>query len=898
MAWTQDTSQCVCVEPPICPPPTGNNGGTISLPTVCGDSPAVIIGTGGPGGWIGSSPKPGSWDPIPQIPPFPPEPPQNPIDTSSVWICEIEGAGGVAQGGVVFAGVFNCKLVPLKVALNLGKPHYSTKAECMIWCREEPLPPGSDSSDSSSTAGGTGPTGPTGPEPASDSTPLGRPITGVPSGNRGGGIIPPVYPVGGSTNSNLPSTKVISNSLDPYSGGVYRPPTPTNSNIPSTPFSHQSINIQESSIVGTENIPGGNLPSSPTVLGSNLTYDSDAASQTESFVDYLKFDPNMQIYDLDKDISVQTSQTILRKAEVRSLAGGSPGDILNERIKSTLNDVLLTKGGVSFVPYNGVTVGSFLYDSDLVKNSLNQNTISALEFVKNQNLFSRSLDTYLIEAVKYAILNGRLEDYSADFFIKMGQSSRELWPKGLPEVPYRSRQEASYNLIRQTRQSLNPFKYDTNGNAQQNVRRLRQVPTDIDLTLPIVARNGKVTGARFSNDDGLPISTTGGTISKPKQQNEFFGIIKQNGSVEQVQLRSNRDIAYTFNPNQKSVIESYMEGGSEDMSFSVSSSSPSVTDIEVAPPVSVIPEILIFSSMRETITELTNTNPDIRNTQVTYELAWKPGDADSTFNSVVSPFVGPRATMYIASDDPIWNYILNPVQEEGRSFITATFTSINVPLDGLVYPRQIYTDFALAPTDVVTYDPLQGGSVLSNYAPGQNITRGISFVPSPFQSVQNECYVKSVPTSTDISGKTNIYGMDWAKNFSSGDYTKTLSKTNTSFSTSSSIFGKVYNKIKEIDSNYNLQDGHHGKRLPHGDLISFFDVSEFLETFKIPRDIKSQLFNGVYNNIKVYPLLKDALEKTYINSNRLIGTDLTSQQKQTKVPELPYFDSRYKGKLY
>lgn len=302
--------------------------------------------------------------------------------------------------------------------------------------------------------------------------------------------------------------------------------------------------------------------------------------------------------------------------------------------------------------------------------------------------------------------------------------------------------------------------------------------------------------------------------------------------------------------------------------------------------------------MRETITELPNTNPEIRNTQVTYELAWKPGDPDSTFNSVVSPFVGPRATMYIASDDPIWNYILNPVQAEGRSFITATFTSINVPLDGLVYPRQIYTDFALAPTDVVTYDPLQGGSILGNYTPGQNITRGISFVPSPFQSVQNECYVKSVSTSTDISGKTNIYGMDWAKNFSSGDYTKTLSKTNTSFSTSNSIFGKVFNKIKEIDTNYNLQDGYHGKRLPHGDLISFFDVSEFLETFKIPKDIKSQLFNGVYNNIKVYPLLKDALEKTYINSNRLIGTDLTSQQKQTKVPELPYFDSRYKGKLY
>ena len=390
-----------------------------------------------------------------------------------------------------------------------------------------------------------------------------------------------------------------------------------------------------------------------------------------------------------------------------------------------------------------------------------------------------------------------------------------------------------------------------------------------------------MTGARFQNDDGLPIVTLTGPNAHPKQQNEFFTIVKQDGSKDHIELKSNRNIAYAFDPNQKNVIEELITDADSGTTFELSSGVPSTTDIEVSPVTTTIPEILIFSSMRETIEEVPNTAPEVRRTEVTYELAWKPGDSDSTLDSIVSP------------------YVVEPLNAGSRSYIKAIFNSINAPLDGKVYPRQLYTDFALAPTDEVRYNPLQGGSELTVYNTGEPIKRSITVMPSPFQSVQNETYVKSVPDITDISGKESIYGMKWAKNFNTGDYTNKLSKTSTAFSTSQSSFGTVYNTIKDIDDNYDLKDGYQGKRLPKGDLVSFLNLTQFVKMFQIPTEIRFRLFNGVYNNIKVYPALKDATEKTYLTAARLTGTDLTSQQKQTIVPsELSYFDSRYQERLY
>tara|TARA_R110002126_G_scaffold92657_2_gene219737 strand:+ start:27335 stop:30316 length:2982 start_codon:yes stop_codon:yes gene_type:complete len=700
-----------------------------------------------------------------------------------------------------------------------------------------------------------------------------------------------------NTNSNLPGHVVRSNPNDPYGGGIYRPLTPTNSNLPSSPVTKGSTN--QAAILGVGRVPSANLPSSNGTAGRRDSYNSMASEKVEPFVEFLDYDPTQQMYDVERNVTVQSSLTILRRAEARVKSFGGKGSILNERIRSTLNDVIKGNGGDSFVPYNGVTAGSFIHDSNIIKDSLNQQTLDALAFIKTRNLVSLSLDEYLVQGVREAILKGDLNDYSSELIIKMARSSLALWPNGLPVINTDNSREAAYNLIRQGRRSLDPTVYTSNGNSQSVVRRTRQVPTDIDLTLPITTQRGLVTGVRFNNNDELPVSLTGGTIGSPKQESEFFSIVKQDGTSANIALASNRPIAYAFDSNQRNVIEELLSNGtSNGVTFEVSSSPPSPTDIEVCSVGTTIPEILIFSGMRETLTDTYVAVPEITGTEMTYELAWQPGDADSILNDIVGPYVGPRATFYLSYDDPLWSYLLNPVDAESRSFIKVTFNSLTAPLDGKVYPRQIYTDFAFAPTDLVDYNPLQGRSILTSYEPGVNITREIEMLNSPFQSVQSENYVKSVTDGTDISGEDNIYGMRWVKNFRTGEYTVRLSKDKAAFTTVASTFQTIFNTIKRIDDNYNLEDGYHGRRVPMGDLVSFLNLTQFIQMHQIPEDIRFRLFNGVYNDIKVYSPLVGTTERTYITSDRLTGIDLEDEQLQTVVPERPYFNPEYKGKLF
>ena len=952
--WWQETSGCTpCQETPICPPPLGSNTGDPQLPTVCGELPDPV-GDGGdpPPPWTGGGGAKkvpggggGGFDP-----PWPPVPPvgdpggggggPGPPDTGPPIIQPPTGPpppgvtpGGPAQPPGGGGGECGCVFTHTGIATkDLGggcvrytRFYYYTCKE--LAAGDPPDPYNGDfgnlkgDSNNSKVTGGTdtasnlcAPTNCGGNCPkkwiqwescegggsggGGDPTGGGAfgPPIGAPGGGGGGGgdptgggaFGPPIGAPGGgggglgdpidgggeidgglfgghNTNSNLPFQPTVSNPLDSYSGGVYRPPTPTNSNLPS--------GVKSTSIPDIE--------------------------PTEPFVEYLDFDPSLQIYDVERSISVQSSLEILRKAERRTRTFGNPANILGDKIKHTLNDILRTQGGTSFVPFNGVTIGSFLHEPNLVRDSLNQLTLSALRVLRKHNIMSLTLNEDLIQGVRRSILKGTLDNYSTSLFTDMARTSLALWPEGLPFVDTVNKKEAAYNLIRQTRRSLDPNIYKSNGNGQQTVRRTRQVPTDIDLTLPIVTRGGSVTGVRFANNDGLPVSVSGGSTEYVKQENEFLGIVTQDGNTVQAELRSNRNTAYAFDSNQRNVIEELLSDGANiGTSFEFSSTPPSTTDVEVCSTPIAIPEIMVFSSMRETLTDTFVATPEIQGTQMTYELAWQPGDADSVLNDIVGPWIGPRATFYIAAEDPIWNYLLDLAPGETRAFIKATFNTVTVPLDGKVYPRQIYTDFALVPTDNIRYDPLQGGSTLTTYTAGANIKRTLNLVPSPFLSIQNETYVKSIPARTDINGDSNIYGMNWTRSFLDGAYTAKLSTTGSSFTTGVSIFSTVFNRIKRIDENYDLTDGYHGKRLPKGDLTSFLTLPQIIEMYQLPDEIINNLFNGVYNNIKVYSTLKDATEKTYISSTRLTGTDLTSEQVQVLTPDRPYFDTRYKGKLY
>ena len=901
MAQYQDTTYCECVEPPICPPPGGNNQGDPLLPTVCGELPDPAGGTTGTTGTGGVDPHGGGviingadtepWDNPPPPPPPPPIGPPQPPPITEVWVCVRPTYEGIPQLGS--AG--KCKLVmPWNTS---GLASHPTKQECEKACSGEGSVGGGglnvgdvletgDSGDGSTDIGdGTDVTTGTG---------LGS--TEGESGNTSTGAGTTVQ-----TSNNTPSVVVQSNPFDPYEGGVTRPTVSDHNNVPTPPNNTQAPT--PSTVVGSEAVAtNNNMPTSPMAPVGDML-EAPTISEPNLFVEFMQSDPTLNIYDKDHNIQIER-RDVLKYANMRTRKVGDPGNIFNSVIAATLNDAIGSQGGASYIPFNGVTVGAILKQTQLLETFFTRETVNELEGLAHFNLTSLQMPTLIQQALKRAIINGTLDEYSPALLQRMVNSGRARFPQGLPQIAAVSEAEAAYNFVMQQRKSLDPSHYRSNGNAQQTVRRMRQIPTDIDLTLPVISRSGKKTGARFSNDDGLYITTQDGTIDKPKQVNEFFGIIKQDGTIDKVTLASNRNIAYTLNPYDQTVVDGLLTN--LETTTTLELSGPILTtenlndNLEVSGGGSAIPEAMLFSSMRETITDLSPTSPLYRRTSMKYALAWKTGDDDTKFNDTVKNYIGPRATFYIPSDDPIWNLILSP-NEEGATdyFITAIFDSLDIPINDKVYPRRIYTDFMLCPTDKVLYNPLQGASHLETYEVGSPVKRSLQLANAPFAEVNNEAYVKSVRTDTDIDGTANVYGMDWAKNFSSGEIQQRVSKNNLSFSSDKSIFGKVYSIIDRVNANYDLRDGYKGRRLPQGDVISFLTFNEFVDFLtKTPSTIRTNLFSGIYNNIKVFPLLNTDTEKTYINSTRQTGASLESSQIQTTTPTKEYFDPRLKGKLY
>jgi hypothetical protein len=995
MAQYQDTTYCECVPPPICPPPSGNNGGDPLLPTVCGELPDPDGGTTGPSGGGGVNPHGGGiiinggdvlpWDDPPPPPPPPPIVPPVPPPLLPVWICT-----GYPPNRV-------CKKMSVAQA-NLNwpnRPMFGTKQQCEQACTNDsiPTPPGSvPPGGGGGPAAGGNPGGTdchcawiqTAPsykfldngctqntytykytckvkapndigqgsakdpyikqlndlrgKPNVTIKSYGSRTTANPckSGNCGGEcpdikliwVVCPGEPTisqpftpGGSTlseveqteggentsagqgasvqtSNNTPSVVVQSNPFDPYEGGVTRPTVSENNNTPTPPN-----NTSTNTVLGSEDIATTNNTPTPPLAPVNDLLEPPNISEPTPFVEFMQSDPTLNMYDKEHNIQIE-SEYVLKYADKRTNKTGDTGNIFNSVIATTLNDAIASRGGESYIPFNGVTVGALLKQNNLLRQFFTRETQNSLDALGEYNLTSLQMPLLMERALRRAIINGTLDQYSPAFIQRMVTSGRTQFPNKLPKIAVQSQAEAAYNFVRERRQSLDPSHYRSNGNDQQTVRRMRQIPTDIDLTLPVIARSGKKTGARFSNDDGLYITAQDGTVEKPKQVNEFFGIIRQDGKVDQVRLASNRDIAFILNPADQTVVDGLLNIQENTTVLEVSG--PTLTNanlgnnVEVSGGGSAIPEAMLFSSMRETLTDLPPNNPLYRRSSMKYALAWKTGDDDTKFNDTVKNYIGPRATFYIPHDDPIWNLILCPDGGAGTDyFITAIFDSLDIPLNDKVYPRRIYTDFMLCPTDKALYNPLQGASNLTTYAVGSPVQRTIQLANAPFSEVNNESYTISVRTDTDIDGHPNVYGMDWAKNFSSGEIQKRVSKNDTSFSSQKSIFGKVYSTIDSINSNYDLRDGYKGRRLPQGDVISFLTFNEFVEFLsKTPDTIRTNLFQGVYNNIKVFPLLKSDTEKTYINSDRLTGTSLEASQIQKTTPVKEYFDPRYKGKLY
>jgi hypothetical protein len=639
----------------------------------------------------------------------------------------------------------------------------------------------------------------------------------------------------------------------------------------------------------------------------------EPASMSEPITSLVLADPAFNPYDMKYNYGIEANQDILELATTQTpnRLGLDPNGIYATSLSLVLKDVLSSKGANTFVPFNGVTIGSFLYQTNLVKNSLSQQTINSLDFLKNQNLTSYNIGAYLLAAIKQATYKGVIGDYNPRLFSTLAEGAASVFPNGLPTFsdPITNRNTA-LTLIRNKKISLNPQKYTESGDASRFAQRHYIVPTDIRLQASVVRRDSSICGVKFKADSAISVVKRDGTEEDVFETNEFLPVVRRDSSIRGVALYSDRDKAYKFNLSELSVILGLLGDRSTNPNavseYSVDLNVSATFGTEVTDGVS-IPDAMLYSLVGSSITDQPPSTPDglLRTTTAKYKRVWKEGDdSDDDFNSTVAAFSGPRQNFYIPADDPVWNFILEANATDSEFYIEVTYNDLDIPLDGNVYPRRILTDFCIFPTDKTNFNIFQGRSILNSYPEGETLTRSMSFIMSPFSDTKSRVSTKPVKATTGLNAASepDLNAINFTKAFSAGDKIKLLSKTGESFSSKKSILGKFLTTLSDIDTNYDLQDGNLGKRLPMGDLFSFMDITDMLDLSmgQLSSGIINSLFFGQLNGIKLFSVKKTDSEKTYISSTRLKsgGASLESDQNQKTVPKIGYFPPAFKDILW
>ena len=719
--------------------------------------------------------------------------------------------------------------------------------------------------------GGTGPTTPGG----GPTTPGGGPTTpgGGPTTPGGGPTTPgggPTTPGGGPTtpggsviqNNNIPGQVIFTNPFSDLADNVDIPVPSRNSTIPPTLF-------EELSSEKLFRVPESNL-------------------------DYFTTDFN-------HNIDVDTNAERLKFASNKGRSGADHNNIFSDSYNLTLADLLDGKGGAFNAPYNGVTIGALLQGDSLIKNSLSEETKEALDYLSQYNINSVELKNFYIKALKSAVIDGSISEYSPSFFRNIGEQARIAWPLGVPHTggSQAANLIAAYAVAEDRKESLFAGGY-LNGDTQRMIQKYRLLPTDIDLCIPIRVRDGRMTGIRFSNDDTIPVVTRVG-VEKVVQKNEYLPLVTNSPSTGQVELASKRSVAYKLSDTSESLIQSLVGNRlySIDLQVSSTTAGGSVSSVEVSAVPTELPSLLLYSSKRETIKETPSPSPYLTQTNVEYEQVWTSNEESlDTFNSTTSSYSGPRSSFVIPADDPIWSYLLE------NNNVTVTYRDFTVPIEGEVFARKILTDFCIFPTNKVQHSSLKGKSKLTSFVEGSPTTRQISFALSPPLENQQMGYVAPTldPELKNPGGEDDIFALQFTKSITTGQVTSRFSKNNTFLQSSKSMLAVFLDQIATINDNYNLENGAKGYSLPMGDLTSFVNANTYLKFLThVPSSVQYNLFQGVYNNIKVFAVNFADSEKTFITNSRLkdAGTDLTSSQTQTSVPSAErYFDSIYNRILF
>jgi len=624
-------------------------------------------------------------------------------------------------------------------------------------------------------------------------------------------------------------------------------------------------------------------------------------------------DYSLDPYDDLYNIRISKSALFSDTATLGESTGGlDPYNIFRPIISKVLLTMLAAQGTNSYVPYNGTTISGFIYNRNIIVNSLSSQIRVLLYKLNNSNMVSLNLTEMMLRALKRAVYKNTYREYTPQLLEEM-ISSMSILKEPIPvrhnqAYPITNR-SLGLERARHSKYSMYPGNHAESGDMQRKVQMYYMPPTDYDLKVPVYTREGTITGVRVGQDSAVNVvarSSKDGTVPSfnvpVKEVNDYLTVRRRAGDVA-VTLKSHRSKAMAFNMPDLSIIQGYLklgnEGTTDDLkySFNLDVSTGPEDNIEISGADTLLGAYLVQLDTTS-LTDVPNQDINFRTTTCTYDLAWSSTASPKLFEAAVSAHSGPRNTVYINADDPWWMHF------QKTKTLTATYTDLDIDgLDGYLYPRRINTDMLLVPVAKVKYDPLQGESSLIQYG-SEGTIRRLKVTVSPLKEVYSKSY--AAPAKKEDGRSWGNYHDAWALKYDMNfnvENTRAEVGTTDKMLSQPSMLGKLISRITDIKSSYNLETGTGGLGLPKVDLFSFFTVNEIVEfLLSVPADIRLGLFAGVYTEVKLFDIKISDLEKSYITTDRLLskGKDLESLRHYTSVPTLDstYFPDKYEGILF
>ena len=348
-----------------------------------------------------------------------------------------------------------------------------------------------------------------------------------------------------------------------------------------------------------------------------------------------------------------------------------------------------------------------------------------------------------------------------------------------------------------------------------------------------------------------------------KHKHEFLQVVRrEDNQPVAVTLPSNRDIAFSH----RSMDTTLMCGLLSKRQYSwalhglLSSTNLNLETSAASKDSSV--RTFIYTPNFDTVGETTDieilgkSNTNILHLSGTFDLAFSAAEVNDTPDNIsnFTDYNGPATTLYLNSQDVLVNYLLD---DTAGSSINFTFTDLNPDaFNGVgdrIYPPQFPIWVAIVITDSNEYTPLLGKSQLVSYTADKQ-QRKIQWVihPSLAKSTSEKI---SYPVKDPAELSPDLRRDEFAFNYAYQDPYLGTAYDAFEYTTQSSIFGRVLDRISYINSNYTLPQELGVKYILSLDLWRFFKAYEIINFIQeLPLEIKTNFMKGTLPspyNIKI-----------------------------------------------